>query len=91
MGTWRVLSYCLLARPNPELDGQRAANNLRTVKMNRPGPALPDVQHEYSSVCLDSRRCKRSSELCQNCVTWLLKPPVNLVIFEDTSMRIDVA
>jgi hypothetical protein len=29
--------------------------------------------------------------LCQNCVTYPLKPPVNAVIYEDISTRIDVA
>jgi len=31
------------------------------------------------------------TELCQNCVTYPLKPPVNTVIYEDMSTRIDVA
>src|SRR5262245_20581137 len=30
-------------------------------------------------------------KLCQNCVTYPLKPPVNTVIYEDTSTRIGAA
>jgi len=34
---------------------------------------------------------KRDQRLCQNCVTYPRQPPVNTVIYEDMSMRIDVA
>ena len=49
----------------------------------------------YSCVVLHVARYRRAAKwesvLCQNCVTYPLKPPVNTVSYEDMSMRIDVA
>ena len=39
---------------------------------------------------VDARQLKSQSGLCQNCVTYPLKPRVKTVIYEDMSTRIDV-
>jgi hypothetical protein len=40
---------------------------------------------------VDVRRQKREPELCQNCVTYPLKPGANTVSYGDTSVHIVVA
>jgi hypothetical protein len=42
-------------------------------------------------MCADILPSRSQTRLCQNCVTCPLKPPVNTVIYEDMSTRIDVA
>src|SRR5262249_38427809 len=44
---------------------------------------------KYSCVRLDAHRRKRSSALCQNCVTCPVKPRGNTAIYGDMPTRID--
>jgi len=60
------------------------------VARSRGGRNRPHHDSKYEPVRVDMRPAKRESRLCQNWVTYPLKPPVNTVIYEDTPTHIDV-
>src|SRR5690349_3460781 len=76
-------------------EGAGATMTFCTIRMKRSARGSPvsctTIQADSHRACLSVSRRKSGAGLCQNCVTYPLKPPVNTVIYEDTSTRIDVA